>query len=173
MGRDKVTLEFRGRSLAVWAAEALQSACVEVLVASGDARRLDWLGLPHVHDAVLDAGPLGGLVAGLEHASHELVAVVAADMPFASADVLRLLAERWTGEDAVVPRTDRGIEPLHAVYSKSAAPRLRAALEEGARAMHDVLGRLRVREVQEAEWREADPSGRLPFNVNRPKDLSR
>src|SRR5919108_3980747 len=171
MGRDKLSLDFEGRPLAARPADVLRRIADEVLVASGDGRRLDWLGLPQVPDAVPDAGPLGGLVAGLECASHELVAVLAADMPFASADVLLLLARAWKGEDAVVSRTERGIEPLHAVYAKTAAPRLRAALVHGSRAMHEVLPLLRTREIHEPEWQVADPSARFACNVNRPQDL--
>src|SRR5262249_12831914 len=74
------------------AARVLPEVCDEVLVASGDGERLGWLGLPQVPDALPDSGPLGGLVAGLEAATHPHVAVVAADMPFASPAVLRLLA---------------------------------------------------------------------------------
>ena len=171
MGQDKAALTFWGRPLARWTADVLELVCDEVLVASGDGTRLEWLGLTQVADAVPDAGPLGGIVAGLEHASHELVAVVAGDMPFASVDVFGLLAGSWTGEDAVVPRTDRGLEPLHAIYAKAAAQPLRVALTEGRLAMHEALRSLRIRELEEREWRAVDPSGRFAFNVNRPEDL--
>ena len=172
MGRDKATLEFEGRTLAERVAAVLSDACDEVLVASGDGRRLGWLGLTEVADARPDAGPLGGMVAGLESARHPLVAVVAVDMPFASSAVLRLLAAGWRGEDAVIPRSRHGLEPLHAVYVRNAAAALRRRLESDDRSVAGALGDLTVRVVEADEWRPADPAGRFAHNLNRPDDLS-
>jgi molybdopterin-guanine dinucleotide biosynthesis protein A len=171
MGTDKASFEFEGEPLARRAARVLDEVCREVVVASGDGRRLDWLGLPQVADAVPDAGPLGGIAGGLEAASHSLVAVLAVDMPHANPALFRLLAGTWHGEDAVVPASEHGPEPLHAVYARAAAPPLRAALDAGERAVHRALERLRVRLLRPDEWRAADPSGRFAWNVNRPADL--
>jgi molybdopterin-guanine dinucleotide biosynthesis protein A len=172
MGRDKASLLFEGRPLAERAAAALGEACDEVLVASGDGRRLAWLGLEQVADAAPDAGPLAGIVGGLERAGNDLLAVVAVDMPFASSSLLRLLAQSWRGEDVVAPVSDRGPEPLHAVYSKSALPELRARLSEGTHTMRVVLAGLRRREVDAEAWSRADPSGRFCTNLNTPEDLA-
>jgi molybdenum cofactor guanylyltransferase len=171
MGTDKAFVEFHGMPLAERGLRILRSVCDDVVVASGDGSRLASLGAPQVADAVPDSGPLGGIVAGLETASTDLVAVVAVDMPFANAGVLRLLAGRWSGEDAAVPVTDRGPEPLHAVYARSVAPALRRLLESGVLAMNRVLELIDTLGVEEREWRAADPSGRFALNVNRPEDL--
>jgi molybdopterin-guanine dinucleotide biosynthesis protein A len=172
MGVDKASLVVGGEPLAVRLAGLLDQACDEVLIASGDGQCLSWLGRPQVADAMRGRGPMGGLVAGLERARHPLVAVVAVDMPFASPAVLAVLASWWAGEDAVVPTTDRGSQPLHAVYAAGAAPRLREQLEAGRLAVRDALGWLDVRFVGEADWRPADPSGRFALNLNRPEDLA-
>jgi molybdopterin-guanine dinucleotide biosynthesis protein A len=171
MGIDKALMEFEGEPLARRVVRVLDQVCQEIVVASGDGRRLGWLGVPQVADAATDAGPLGGIVAGLEAASHPIVAVLAVDMPYASPALFRLLAETWTAEGAVVPASERGPEPLHAVYSRGAAPELRAALDAGDRAVHRALDRLRVRVVGPEEWRGVDPSGQFAWNVNRPSDL--
>jgi molybdopterin-guanine dinucleotide biosynthesis protein A len=173
MGSDKARIAFRGRPLAEYTIGVLEEICDEVLVASGDGTRLGWLGRPQVADPLPNAGPLAGLAAGLERARHDLVAVLAVDMPFASADVFRLLETLWSGEEALVPETEDGLEPLHAVYAKHAAPGLREALNDGVRAMHEALREIDVRIVREAEWRPADPSGRFAINVNSPQDLQR
>ncbi|MFL5798256.1 MAG: molybdenum cofactor guanylyltransferase [Actinomycetota bacterium] len=173
MGADKSDLLFDGEPLARRVAAVLAQTCVEVVVASGDGRRLDWLGLPQVADVIPDAGPLAGLVAGLEVARTELVAVIAVDMPFASPAVLELLAERRDGQDAVVPRSHGGIEPLHAVYARTAAGPLRTALESGEHSVRRALAGMDVLVVEPDEWRAADPTGRFSWNVNRPEDLAR
>jgi molybdopterin-guanine dinucleotide biosynthesis protein A len=171
MGQDKATLVFDGEPLLARVARLLGHACDEILVASGDGTRLEAFGLPQVADVVPDAGPLGGLVAGLERATNPLVAAVAVDMPFVSAPLLRALAHLWTVEDAIVPVTDRGPEPLHAVYARAAAVPLRRRLDDGVFALRRALATLRMRFVDEPVWREADPSGGFARNLNAPADL--
>ncbi|MGH2729569.1 MAG: molybdenum cofactor guanylyltransferase, partial [Actinomycetota bacterium] len=126
---------------------------------------------PEVADAVPDAGPLGGVIAALETSPCPLVAAVAVDMPFASPEVLKLLARLHDGEDAVVPVTDAGLEPLHAVYATTALAPLRSALGARRYGMRDALSSLTVRTVGKKEWGSIEPSGRFATNVNRPEDL--
>lgn len=172
MGRDKASIELDGESLAARTLQVLRGVCEEVFVASGDGRRLAWLGEEQMADAIPDAGPLAGIVAGLERSSHDLVAVLAVDMPYASEAVFHLLASTWRGEQAVVAVTDRGPEPLHAVYASDAAPVLRRALEDGTRSVIDALSRIETAYLQSSDWHDADPSGRFATNVNRPEDLA-
>ena len=171
MGRDKAELDFEGEPLAARVMGCLRQVCGEVLVASGDGSRLGWLGVPQVPDAIPGVGPLGGIVAGLERASFDVVAVVAVDMPYANAGLLRLLAALRHDEDAVIPVSERGSEPLHAVYTKAAGTAFRRALQEGERSVHRAVRSLRVREVGPDVWRRVDPEGRFAINVNRPEDV--
>jgi molybdopterin-guanine dinucleotide biosynthesis protein A len=171
MGADKAALVVDGEPLARRIARLLQQVCDPVIVGSGDGLRLDWLGLPQVADVEPGAGPLSGLIAGLAAAATPFVAVVAVDMPDASDAVLRLLAERAPGHDAAVPRTERGLEPLHAIYAARAAPALRAAFHEGERSVIRALDRLDVVVMEPDEWSPADPSGGFARNLNRPSDL--
>jgi len=142
------------------------------LLATGRPGRLGPLGYAEVADEVPGSGPLGGLTAGLAASPHQLVAVVAVDMPFASPQVLSLLGTLRMDEDAVVPVTDGGPEPLHAVYARDALPMLRQALEEGRWTLREVVESLHARFVPPAEWREADPLARFALNLNRVGDLA-
>jgi molybdopterin-guanine dinucleotide biosynthesis protein A len=171
MGSDKAMVAFDGRPLVRVVAERLAGVADPVLLASGTPGRLGPLGYPEVADDGPDRGPLAGLAAGLAASPHPLIAVCAVDMPFASADVFALLVRLRRGEDAVVPITEHGLQPFHAVYAVDALPEARSALEAGRLRVMDLLARLRVREVGEDEWRAADPSGRFATNLNRPEDL--
>lgn len=169
MGRDKALLEWDGEPLVERVARLLAECCVEVLVASGDGDRL---GRPdEIGDALPDSGPLGGVVAGLERAAHSLVAVVAVDMPHASPEVLRVLARALRDAPAVVPVVDGRTQPLHAIYRKEAAPRLRKLLESGERSVVRAVELLGGREAGPEVWGATDPEGRFARNVNRPEDL--
>jgi molybdenum cofactor guanylyltransferase len=172
MGLDKALIHVEGDPLVVRVASRMSRAADPVMLAPGRAGRLSDLGYPEVADDPSGVGPLGGLVGGLAVSPHHLLAAVAVDMPFVSPELLSLLANLHDGEDAIVPVTDSGAEPLHAVYAKTALPPLRKAAAEGRLVLRAVLEGLRVRLVEEAEWRPADPSGRFSLNVNRPEDLN-
>jgi molybdopterin-guanine dinucleotide biosynthesis protein A len=171
MGREKALIRVAGRPLFLHVAALLGRAADPVLIAPGRPGRLGRLTYQEVEDEVPHSGPLGGLVAGLAASPHPLVAVAAGDMPFASPSLFRRLADLHGDEDAVVPRTQSGSEPLHAVYATAAVAKLRGALADRKLALHAVLSGLRVRWVGEDECMSADPSGRFALNVNRVEDL--
>ncbi|QXD16271.1 molybdenum cofactor guanylyltransferase [Rhodocaloribacter litoris] len=125
-------------------------------------------GLPvrRVEDPVEGAGPLAGLLAGLEAAETPWLLAVACDLPFLSEDILRtLLAACRPGLDAVVPRTPDGrLHPLCAAYATTVRPVVAEQLAAGRRALHallDRLGAVRLVDVPAAPLR----------NINRPDDL--
>lgn len=171
MGTDKAMIDVAGETLAARAVRTLRALCGEVLVASGDGVRLAGVGDRQLADALPDAGPLAGVVAGLDAAAHELVAVTAVDMPYASSAILSLLVRLGGGHRAAVPRADGFLQPLHAVYPRSAAGPLRALLEGGERSVTAAVRALRPRVVEPHEWADADPTGRFAWNVNGPDDL--
>lgn len=171
MGRDKAFVEVGGEALAVRALGVLAEVSGDVVVASGDGHRLAALGYPEVPDAVQGAGPLAGLVAGLEAVQCDLAAVVAVDLPFASAGVLRQLAALWGGEAAVVPVVDGRPQPLHAVWARSAVPDLRARLAGGQRSVTAAAMALGAQLAGRDVWCRADSTARFAHNVNAPSDL--
>lgn len=171
MGSDKALIEIGGELLVLRVAARVARVAHPVLLATGRPGRLGPLGYQEVADERPGTGPLSGLVAGVAASPHDLVAAVAVDMPFASPEILSLLAAAHEGEDAVVPVTAQGSQPLHAVYARGALPALRAALQGENFSLRAVLSGLRVREVGEAEWRPADPTGRFADNLNRLEDI--
>jgi molybdenum cofactor guanylyltransferase len=171
MGKEKALIDFEGQPLVLRVADRVARVAEPVLLATGYPGRLGPVGYREVADVTAECGPLGGLVAGLEASPHELVAVVAVDMPFASPELLRFLASLRQGEEAVVPRGATGLEPLHAVYSTSALPAMRNALAEGRYGLRQLLSDLRLREVGASEWSRSTIDPRFAFNINRPEDL--
>jgi molybdopterin-guanine dinucleotide biosynthesis protein A len=171
MGVDKATLEVGGTTLLARAIARLTDACDPVLIAPG-ALRLDIEAQRLVPDALPDAGPLGGIVAALDRSPHSLLAVVAVDMPWLDPALLRFLAGRVGDHDVAVCETQRGAEPLHAVYSRSALPIAEAALHSPDRSVRGVITRLRAVLVPEEEWRAAGFSDQFARNVNTAADLA-
>jgi molybdopterin-guanine dinucleotide biosynthesis protein A len=170
MGVDKATIEVGGSTLLERAISRLREVCDPVLIAPGDLH-LASFGYEIVEDAVPGAGPLAALVAVLRRGPHPLIAVVAVDMPWLDPALLRLLAARVGDHDVAVCETDRGVEPLHAVYQTSALGPAEAAMRGPDRSQHGQLGRQDVLTVAEREWRGAGIDPRFASNVNTQADL--
>lgn len=173
MGQDKAMLELGGQTLLQRAAEAVSRACEELVIAAADrpALRLPDLSPVWVPDAPGAAGPLAGLATGLAAASYPVVIVVACDMPFLNDRLLQHLLRSVIDCDAVVPMAGGRAQPLHAAYSRDCLPTVRALRRLGARSMHDLLSRLRVRYMSENRCLDLDPDGLSTFNMNTADDF--
>ncbi|MCC7106666.1 MAG: molybdenum cofactor guanylyltransferase [Chloroflexi bacterium] len=152
---------------------ALEPLCRATLVVANDSELSAVPGARVVFDPEPHAGVLPALRHGLSHVETPLAVVVACDMPLLSSDLLWALAERVAARDVVIPRVDRRLEPMHAVYRvETSLAAIDLALAAGERRMTSFLDRLRVDIVDEATLRTVDAELRSLFNVNTPEDLA-
>lgn len=121
-------------------------------------------------------GPLAGLAAGLALVPEWTLAL-ACDMPLLQVEVLRLLARAALPEgeqdgpwDAIVPIVDGRAETLCAAYHRRCLPFIQAMLLEDRLRIRDLFSQVRVRYVEEAELRQADPTLQSFTNVNTPQE---
>ncbi len=180
MRRDKGLLEFGGVPLILHTARLLEPLVSEVTVV-GSPRRYAALGLHGIADGDAQApgvpnrtgrGPLAGIATALAATHSRWNLIVACDLPYLSADWLDWLlsrAMRSRGQ-AVIPRTERGIEPLAAVYRRECGAPVAAALAQGMRKVSDAIDGLRLDIVYAREWRRIDPSELILTNMNAPRD---
>ncbi|MGH7686528.1 MAG: molybdenum cofactor guanylyltransferase [Candidatus Dormibacteria bacterium] len=168
MGADKASLVLEGSSLLDRAVDRLLDVADPVIIASG-ATLLTRANCLTVRDGQPGRGPLGGIVAALDASPQPLLGVVAVDMPDFDTALLQRLATLCVECDAVVPMTDRGPEPLHAVYATSSLPALREALASSDRALRTALHRLNVRYMDAAAL-GAGPG--FADNLNTPGDVA-
>lgn len=132
------------------------------------------------------AGPLVALASSLEVVTSPWALVLAADLPFARADLfdfLWSLRERPATEApgvpsharplGVVPWRSLGPEPLLALYHREAAPILLAATHSGERAAHRAIAALPLVRVTDGELREVDPELESFQNLNTPEEWAR
>ena len=94
-------------------------------------------------------------------------------MPFLREDLLRYMVTLRGDFDAVVPRVDWMVEPLHALYTKKCLPSLRKFIRSEELQILKFFKNIRVRYMEEAEIRKIDPDLKSFFNINRPEDLER
>lgn len=177
LGHDKLAEVFGGRTVVEIVVECVASLVDEVvIVTAGDWMMTEFEELPSVRvvtDLFPGKGPLVGLYTGLKESRSELNLVVAADMPFLSARLLRYMLDLADGYDVVVPRIGDQVEPLHAVYTANCLPRIETMLAEGELSVYRLIPRLVARYVDEDEVAAIDPERRSFFNINTEDDLRR
>jgi molybdopterin-guanine dinucleotide biosynthesis protein A len=155
------------------------SAVADDIVIAGDPAESVTDRATLVSDVDVGAGPLAGIVAGVNAARHDYAIVVACDLPFLNVELLRHLIALPRDYALLVPgRSDGTLEMLHAVYSKSTCTTLHECLRQGRLRLADLPGALEsdgltVRIVDEGWLRRHDPSLRSFFNLNTPSDLRR
>lgn len=166
MGRDKALLEVDGVPL--WRRQrdlfvSLSAAEIFLSARPGQAWARGAAGFSGLlYDALANAGPLCGVTAALERASHTHVAVLAVDLPRMRAEWFRQLLDGCASGVGMVGRHAEHFEPLAAVYPRELIPLAWAALANGRNALQPLLheaagqGLLRVREIgaEEAVWFE-------------------
>jgi molybdenum cofactor guanylyltransferase len=171
MGVDKALLEIDGVPLIGRAARLLQSVTGEPTIIAATSLYSS-LGAKIVADDWPGHGPLGGMATALRVSRTPWNLIIACDLPYLTKPWLDFLIElaQKSNADAVVPRSERGVEPLCAMYHKNAEHRIRAAVEGGVRKVTDALAGLRVEYVEPREWKAFASDGLLFKNVNSPAD---
>lgn len=174
MGQDKGLMPFLGRPLVERVARRLEAQADEVLITTNNPSAYAFLGYPCITDRLPGRGALVGLYTALSAASGDVVAVVACDMPFASPALLEYARSLLlsTPADLVIPRTENGLEPFHAVYRREAClPHIEAALQANLRRVDSWFGQVRLRYLDAEEIAVHDPQGLAFRNVNTPEEL--
>jgi molybdopterin-guanine dinucleotide biosynthesis protein A len=107
------------------------------------------LDAPMLRDDRPGRGPLGAMLSACSTIQAPRLFAIAADQPRLEAGVLHRLAEAWQpGDEAIVPEHEGRIEPLAALYARTAllGEGLRL-LDAGEGAMHRLIERVAVRFV--------------------------
>src|SRR5271166_3964233 len=177
-GGDKGLVTLAGRPMLAYAIDALRPQCAALaLSANGDPSRFEAFDLRVVPDDPPDfAGPLAGVLAGLEHCRRggvelDFAASLAADAPFAPKDFVARLheARRASGAEIAAAASGGRVHHVAAVWPVALAAELRRALaDEGLRKVESFAERFSVA-VLDWPCEPADPF----FNVNTSEDLAR
>jgi FdhD protein len=171
MGRNKAVLEVDGTPIITRTYRSLASLFHEVIVVTNSPHDYDFLPCRKVPDIYPDYGSIAGLHSALAHSSTAYSFVTACDMPFLDPAVIRHLCEiRMEGYDAVIPYSEGGQEPLHAVYSSTCKDVFENAIRKGERKILDILGRMNIRHVPYDEVRRVGGQAKSFLNVNTPAE---
>ncbi len=113
-----------------------------------------------------------GIHAGLFYAAHPHAFVAACDMPFLQSGLVSYLASQIRENiDVVIPKTEKGLEPLCAVYARDCIGLLERKILEHKFKIQQIFNKNRVKKIPEAVLRKYDPDLASFFNVNSSGDL--
>jgi len=111
-----------------------------------------------VRDLFPNAGPLAGVVTGLAAASTDVCLALSCDAPLLQPQLLKALNHGLGAAAAFVPEIEGRLQPLVAVYRKSAClESFRACVDAGNLALTLAVRAVNPRLMQEPEARVLDP----------------
>jgi molybdopterin-guanine dinucleotide biosynthesis protein A len=171
MGQNKALLSLGGMRLIDRVVGTLREVFSGLLLVTNSPAVYADLGLPVVGDVFPDKGSLGGIYSAIYHAPTPYCFVVACDMPFLSAAVMRYLIEQIADYDVVMPDIHGEMQPLHAIYSKACIPPIRHCLEANRLRIVGFLPEVRVRTVTASDLQHLDPDLLAFQNLNTPEEF--
>jgi molybdopterin-guanine dinucleotide biosynthesis protein A len=173
-GGDKSLRDLGGERILARVIERLSPQVASLAInANGDPARFAEFGLPVIPDSVEGfAGPLAGVLAGLDWAAHEgaeTIVTAAADTPFFPADLVPRLQLAAEGMDhpLALAASPEGRHPTFGLWPVMLREDLRVALLGGLRKVVQWTDRHGGR-IAEFPGGDPDPF----FNVNTPEDLA-
>jgi molybdopterin-guanine dinucleotide biosynthesis protein A len=169
-GLDKKTLTVGGPAILERQLTVLREVADPIFVVGGPGALVPpWLRV--VPDAMAGAGALGGIYTAIVESPCDRTLIVACDMPFLSGALLARMAAEVA--DLVIPRGERGYEPLCAIYAKACAAPMRQRIERGELKASRLPDGLRVVELGPDVLAAYDPEGLTFVNINTPHDYER
>lgn len=167
--RDKFLMPFGKTTLLGHIIDRARQQLPEVILnINGDQRRVSSYGLDVIPDDVADAGPLGGILAGLKEAGargYSHIITFSGDCPFFPDDYGDRLVQ--AEREIAVACTGEKPHPVMGFFAVSLQDDLRAYLAAGERR---VMVWVRRHPHEKVVWDEKTPD---PFfNINRPGDLA-
>jgi len=171
MGENKAFIQINGIPIITRIHRLFKELFEEVIIVTNEKDLFKNLDSNIYTDLLPDKGALGGLYTGLFFSSFEYSFCVACDMPFIKKSLLEFLITQAKDEDALVPRTSDGLQPLHAIYSKRCLDAIKRVINRGKYKITDFYDLVRVRIIEEGDFLHLDPLRESFINVNTPEEL--
>lgn len=171
MGQDKAFIKVEGQFLIKRQIAVLKKIFKNIIIVTNQPAKFKFKGIKVVQDIIKGCGPLSGIHAGLEASGSKYNFVIACDMPFINARLIRHMQKKKAGYDAVIPRLKDKLHPLFGIYSKDCIPAIEERLKTGRFNVRGIFAKVRTRFITEKEIAGCDPQARALVNLNYRSDL--
>ena len=170
-GSNKALATFNGTPLIERVTDVLGRIFKNLMIITNSPLEYSYLKIPLHQDLVKGLGPVGGIYTGLDALDDGWAFFCACDMPFINEGLVRYITGVRDGFDAVVPKVDWKIEPLHALYSKNCLSAMKELIYKKEYQTIKAFGNINVRFVEEEEIKTYDPQLKTFLNVNKQDEL--
>jgi len=166
MGRNKALIRFEDTSVIEHVMSSIPASREYIKVVTNDPKPFDFLSVALIADTYPNLGPISGVHAGLLDSSFQFNFFIACDMPLVSTELVKFLLSRHKDEDIFGLRSERGAEPLCAIYSKNCVSVIEEQIGIGNYSLHDLFKKVPSNFVE-------PPDSAQLFNMNTPLDLEK
>lgn len=171
MGYPKYLAKIGGQTVLRRQLEILSTIFPEIILVTNTTHYFrERPGVKIVTDLVANKGPMGGLFTGLKAASGDGIFLVGCDMPFLESKYIEKLIVDFDCRqyDGRIPISSKGLEPLHAVYSKRMLRAVEASIGAKDLSMKQLI---QNSNCQTVDW--SCQQTNIFLNVNTPEELER
>jgi molybdopterin-guanine dinucleotide biosynthesis protein A len=171
MGQNKALMSLGGKRLVDRVVEVMREVFRDLLMVTNTPEVYADLDIPMVRDVWPEKGSLGGVYSAIYHVITPYCLVVACDMPFLNAAVLRYLITQMADYDVIIPDVLDELQTLHAIYSKACLQPIERRLEANRLRIVGFFPDVRVRTVTASELQAYDPELLAFQNLNTPEEF--
>lgn len=182
MGTDKGLVSLCGKPMLLYVLEACEEVFSEIFIVLGSNINKSYEEIIGDRACILIdkrpgvTSPLNGAYTAFDNCKQKYLYILSCDIPLVNIEVLKLMREVITTENAVVPRWPNGyIEPLHSIYRvKPSLEAAEKALSENRMDMLSMIKNLRsVLYLSTLVIEKLDPKLETFFNVNTVNELKK
>ena len=147
MGSPKGLLDLNGRPFISHITAAMQPLVHELFIVSDDATYDHFEGI-RVPDIYTNAGPVGGIYAGLMRSPSFYNLILSCDVPLINSTVLNILINNIEeGYDVIQLESEGQTLPLVAIYTQDCVAHFKNLLAAGERRLRTAVTGLRVKTI--------------------------
>jgi molybdenum cofactor guanylyltransferase len=132
-GVDKAFVRVHGVPMIERILNTLDGIFEDIIVVTNSSGKYQSMGnLGFASDIYKNAGPLGGIHAAMKKSETPFIFVFSCDMPYLDRDIIKgqiTFFRKLQNADALIPRLNSNIEPLHAIYRSALAGSLAEFLD--------------------------------------------
>ena len=167
MGKDKSLLEFEGKTLLQRIIDEQNMLLNKVFVIGKGTDNFE--NATGVYDQVENIGPIGGLFTAMSEIKADWYLISPCDMPFLNHTDLKVILDECRKEEyeAIIAESEKGIEPLVAVYSSKIFPLMKKNIEKENYAIRALFKQIKKRFMK---FNEQIFEKDIFFNINYPDD---
>ena len=167
MGKDKSLLKFEGKTLLQRMIDEQKKIVSNVYVIGKGTENFE--NAEGIFDKVENIGPIWGLFTAMSEVQANLYLISPCDMPFLNHTDLKVILDEFIkGEyGAIIAESEKGTEPLVAVYSSKIFPLIKKNIENENYAIRAIFNQINKRFLKfDEQIFEKD----IFFNINYPID---